>query len=53
MQREEPTLSELMQTAEGRELWRNTGISWIGEFFLAKDHPCNHYLKRKGIDAAV
>lgn len=57
MQREEPTLSDLMQTAEGRELWRNTGISWIGEFFLAKDHPCNHYLKlhlkRKGIDAAV
>jgi hypothetical protein len=54
MQREEPTLSELMQTAEGRELWKKTGISWIGEFFLAKDHPCNHYLelhlKRKGID---
>lgn len=53
MQREEPTLSELMQTDQGRELWRNTGISWIGEFFLAQGHPCYHYLKlhlkRKGI----
>ena len=45
MKRKEPTLSELMQTDEGRELWKNTGISWIGEFFLAKDHPCYKYLK--------
>jgi hypothetical protein len=54
MKRKEPTLSELMQTDEGRELWKNIGISWIGEFFLAEGHPCYKYLrlhlKRKGIE---
>ena len=44
--RPEPTLSECMQTEAGRQAWRNTGFSWIGDFFLAQDHLCTYYLKR-------
>jgi hypothetical protein len=54
MDRNEPTLSELMQTQEGRKLWENTGFTWIGNFHLAKGHPCSaylgKYLQRKGIN---
>jgi hypothetical protein len=52
--RPEPTLSECVQTEAGRRAWRSSGSSWVGEFFLAKDHPCFYYLKRhlkrKGIE---
>jgi hypothetical protein len=54
MGRKEPTLSELMQTETGRDLWKKTGFTWIGAFYLADDHSCmaylRKYLKRKGID---
>jgi hypothetical protein len=54
MGREEPTLSELMQTQAGRYLWKKTGFTWIGNFYLADEHPCMAYLKkhlqRNGID---
>ncbi len=46
MGRKEPTLSELMQTKIGRELWKNTGFTWVGNFHLAKDHPCSGYLQK-------
>jgi hypothetical protein len=46
MDRKEPTLSELVQTKAGRELWKNTGFTWIGNFHLAKDHPCSDYLQK-------
>ena len=54
MGREESTLSELMQTKEGRDLWKRSGFTWIGSFHLARGHSCWDYLqrhiKRKGID---
>ncbi len=54
MGREEITLSELMQSESGRELWKKTGFTWIGNFYLSKGHPCLSYLRmhlqRKGID---
>jgi len=46
MGRKEPTLSELVQTKFGRELWKNTGFTWIGNFHLAIDHPCSDYLRK-------
>jgi hypothetical protein len=57
MGRKEPTLSELMQSESGRELWKNTGFTWIGNFYLAKGHPCLEYLRmhlqRKKIDFSL
>jgi hypothetical protein len=54
MGREEQTLSELVQTETGRTLWKNGGFTWIGNFYLAKDHAClfylQRYLRRKNID---
>ena len=54
MGREEPSLSELMQSETGRALWKNTGFTWIGNFYLARGHRCmtylQQYLKRKEID---
>lgn len=54
MNRNEPSLNELMQTEDGRQIWEQHGTTWIGEFFLAKGHVCSLYLKmyleRKGID---
>ena len=54
MGRKEATLSELMQSESGRELWKNTGITWIGNFYLTKGHRCFDYLQmhlqRKKID---
>ena len=54
MGRVEPTLSELVQTEEGRNLWKRTGFTWIGAFYLASNHPCMDYLRRhlqrRGID---
>lgn len=54
MGRKEPTLNELVQTEEGRSLWKRTGFTWIGAFHLAPDHPCMGYLRRhlqrKGIE---
>ena len=54
MNRNEPSLNELMQTEDGRQIWEQHGSTWIGEFFLAKGHVCSRYLKmyleRKGID---
>ena len=48
------SLSELIQSEEGRNLWRQEGYPWIGEFILDKKHVCSTYLKaylnRKGID---
>ena len=52
--RTEKTLSELVQSEDGRRLWRQEGFAWIGNFYLADGHPCMTYLKRhlerKGID---
>ena len=57
MGRKEPTLSELVQTEEGRSLWKRTGFTWIGAFYLATGHPCMDYLRRhlqrKGINIAL
>lgn len=54
MGRDELTLSELVQSASGRQLWRQTGFTWIGNFYLTDDHPCMAYLlqhlQRQGID---
>jgi hypothetical protein len=54
MGREEPTLSELVQSESGRQLWKQAGFTWIGNFYLTDDHPCMGYLRRhlerKGID---
>jgi len=54
---QEPTLSELVQTEEGRAFWRKKGFTWAGNFFLANGHPCWRYLKRhlqeKGIVFAM
>lgn len=54
MGREESTLSELVQTKAGRDVWKKTGFTWIGDFHLTKGHPCleylRKYLKRKRID---
>ena len=54
MGRGEPTLSELVQSESGRQLWKQSGFTWIGNFYLANDHPCMGYLRRhlerKGID---
>jgi hypothetical protein len=54
MGREEPTLSELVQTESGRLLWKNGGFTWIGNFHLEKSHTCmkylQQYLRRKNID---
>jgi GNAT superfamily N-acetyltransferase len=48
------TLNELMQTGDGRTLWRADGYTWIGEFILTAGHSCfdylDLYLRRKGID---
>ena len=52
--RTEPTLSELVQSDSGRQLWRHEGFAWIGNFYLTDEHPCMTYLRRhlerKGID---
>ena len=52
--RHESTLSELVQSEEGRQLWKDDGFTWIGEFVLANAHPCFKYLRRhlerKGIN---
>jgi GNAT superfamily N-acetyltransferase len=52
--RHELSLTELMQTEEGRNLWRQHGYSWIGDFILEEGHACSTfltaYLNRKGID---
>ncbi|HEV3412170.1 MAG TPA: hypothetical protein VG101_06820 [Puia sp.] len=54
MGRKEPTLSELVQTQSGRTLWKNTGFTWIGNFYPTMGHPCMAYLQkhlhRKKID---
>lgn len=54
MGRAETTLSELVQTESGRTIWKETGFTWIGNFYLAKGHPCMkyllQYLRRKNID---
>jgi GNAT superfamily N-acetyltransferase len=52
--RPENTLNELMQTEEGRNLWKHEGFGWIGKFGLG-DGDISFtlliaYLKRKGID---
>ena len=50
----ETSLTELMQSEGGRNIWRQSGYSWIGEFILDEGHICSTYLKaylkRKGID---
>ena len=46
MGRKEATLSELMQSESGRQLWKKTGFTWIGNFFLADGHPCLDYLRK-------
>lgn len=50
----EITLNELMQTEDGRALWKQQGYAWIGEFILENGHTCsaylNLYLQRKEID---
>jgi hypothetical protein len=52
MGRDEPTLTDLIQTEEGREMWKRTGFTWLGDFFLA-EHDCitqlKTHLQRKGI----
>jgi hypothetical protein len=52
--RTEKTLSELVQSEDGQQLWRREGFAWIGNFYLADSHACMIYLKRhlrrKGID---
>jgi len=52
--REEVTLNDLMQSEEGRELWKQEGFAWTGDFILQKGHACfiflQTYLQRKGID---
>ena len=57
MNRTEPSLNELMQTEDGRQIWELYGTTWVGEFFLAKGHACSRYLKmylkRKGIDVNI
>ncbi len=57
MGRQESTLSELVQTQEGRDLWNKNGYPWIGDFYLATGHPCaiylQNHLERKGIDYKV
>lgn len=57
MGRNEPTLSALMQTEEGRALWKATGYTWIGDFFLIEDYYCiaclKEHLNRKGIDFPI
>ena len=54
MGRKEPTLSELVQTQAGRNLWKKTGFTWIGDFYPATGHSCmaylQKYLDRKKID---
>lgn len=51
--RKEETLSELVQTEEGRRVWKQYGFTWIGDFYLADNHKCSGYLmqhlKRKRI----
>jgi hypothetical protein len=57
MGRKEPTLSDLMQTETGRMLWKATGFTWIGDFFLTEGYKCITHLKahlqRKGIDFPI
>ena len=33
------SLNQLMQSDEGRKIWRQNGYSWIGEFILDERHP--------------
>jgi hypothetical protein len=35
MNRDEVTLDELMQTEEGRKLWKEAGFTWIGDFLFS------------------
>jgi hypothetical protein len=53
MGRKEKTLSDLMQTEEGRALWKKAGFTWIGNFFIETGHRCwkylENHLRRKGI----
>jgi len=57
MGRPEPTLTDLMQTEEGRNFWKATGFTWLGDFFLADGPDCiaqlRAHLERKGIDFPV
>lgn len=57
MERTEPTLSELVQSETGRELWKRAGFTWIGNFHLIEGHPCLAYLQqhltRKKIDLTL
>lgn len=57
MKREERTLSELIQTEEGRAIWREAGFTWIGDFFLHDQSNCIKnlvsYLARKDIDITI
>lgn len=52
--RPENSLNELMQVEEGRNLWKQEGFGWTGEFRLGEGNNCfaylTVYLKRKGID---
>jgi hypothetical protein len=54
MGRKEESLSELVQTEEGREVWKKNGFTWVGNFYIEIGHPCWGYLKkhleRKGIE---
>jgi len=57
MGRDEPTLHALVQTEEGRALWKATGVTWIGDFFLEGEPDCiarlKTHLQRKGIDVTI
>jgi hypothetical protein len=44
--RTKKTLSELVQSEDGRQLWRRESFAWIGNFYLADSHVCMTYLKR-------
>jgi hypothetical protein len=51
--RSETTLSDLLATKEGCELWRKHGYGWLGEFYLADNtetmNNLRNYLRVKGI----
>jgi len=57
MGRTEPTLNALMLSEEGRYLWKTTGFTWIGDFYIIDGHNCfkylNAYLQRKNIEFII
>ncbi len=57
MGREEPSLSALVQSETGRELWKMTGFTWNGNFFLSDGHVCiqnmKMHLEQKGINFPI